>query len=106
MKSWVKIGVKKCETTGFEQGKFWFSILDIALLAPGKRAVMVARDSCDVTHSLKQASIHTTHVHASKGCTKYSLHLVQSTSTHKFHNAVRGNVLIVGSRPVFMQDAA
>ena len=42
----------------------------------------VARDSCDVTHSLKQASIHTSHVHASKSCTKYSLHLMQSTSTH------------------------
>ena len=42
----------------------------------------VARDSCDVTHSLKQASIHTSHVHASKICTKYSLHFVQSTSTH------------------------
>ena len=42
----------------------------------------VARDSCDVTHSLKQASIHTSHLHASKSCTKYSLHLVQSASTH------------------------
>ena len=42
----------------------------------------VARDSCDVTQSLKQASIHTSHVHASKSCTKYSLHLVQSKSTH------------------------
>ena len=46
----------------------------------------VARDSCDVTHSLKQASIHTSHFHASKSFTKYSLqvslHLVQSTSTH------------------------
>ena len=27
-------------------------------------AFKVARDSCDVTHSLKQASIHTSHVHA------------------------------------------
>ena len=47
-----------------------------------RKQVKVARDSCDVTHSLKQASIHTSHVHASKSCTKYSLHLVQSTSTH------------------------
>ena len=46
------------------------------------KTVKVARDSCDITHSLKQASIHTSHVHASKSCTKYSLHLVQSTSTH------------------------
>ena len=29
-------------------------------------SIKVARDSCDVTHSLKQASIHTSHVHASK----------------------------------------
>ena len=66
----------------------------------------VARDSCDVTHSLKQASIHTSHVHASKTCTKYSLHLVQSASTHKCHNVVRSKVLIVRSRSVFMQDTA
>ena len=46
------------------------------------KVIKVARDSCDVTHSLKQASIHTSHVHASKSCTKYSLHLVQSASTH------------------------
>ena len=39
-------------------------------------------DSCDVTHSLTQASIHTSHVHDSKCCTKYSLHFVQSTSRH------------------------
>ena len=47
-----------------------------------RKGLKVARDSCDVTHSLKQAGIHTSHVHASKSCTKYSLHLVQSTSTH------------------------
>ena len=48
----------------------------------GGSCLKVARDSCDVTHSLKQASVHTSHVHASKSCTKYSLHLVQSTSTY------------------------
>ena len=50
----------------------------------GLSPVKVARDSGDITHSLKQASIHTSHVHASTSCAKYeySLHLVQSTSTH------------------------
>ena len=48
----------------------------------GLGPVKVARDSCDITHSLKQASIHTSHVHALKSCAKYSLHLVQSTSAH------------------------
>ena len=44
--------------------------------------IKVARDSCDVTHSLTQASLHTSHVHGSKSCKKYSLHFVQSTSRH------------------------
>ena len=58
----------------------------------------VARDSCDVTHSLTQASIHTSHVHASKSCTKYSLHLVQSTSRHtNFIMLYASKVLIVRS---------
>ena len=60
----------------------------------------VARDSCDVTHSLTQASIHTSHVHGSKSCTKYSLHLVQSTST-RAHTvimlyAVKCSLYVVG----------
>ena len=37
-----------------------------------EKPLKVARDSCDVTHSLKQASIHTSHVHASRSCTKYT----------------------------------
>ena len=45
-------------------------------------SLQVAQDSCDVTHSLTQASIHTNRVHTSKRCTKYSLHLVPSTSRH------------------------
>ena len=44
-----------------------------------QKQLKVARDSCDVTHSLTQASIHTSHVNGSKSFTKYSLHLVQST---------------------------
>ena len=43
----------------------------------------VARDSCDVTQSLTQASIHTSHVNGSESFTKYSLHLLQSTSRHR-----------------------
>ena len=60
---------------------YMFMCLEISTYKQGG-LLKVARDSCDVTHSLKQASIHTSHVHTSKSCTKYSLHLVQSTSTH------------------------
>ena len=66
----------------------------------------VARDCCDVIHSLTQASIHTSQVHGSKSCTKYSLHLMQSTSRHICHNVVRSKVLIVHSRSILMQDTA
>ena len=67
----------------------------------------VARDSCDVTHSLTQASIHTSHVHASKSCTKYSLHLVQSTSRHTnviMLYAVKWSLYVVAQ--FLMQDTA
>ena len=51
----------------------------------------MARDSCDVTHSLKHASIHPSHVHASKSCTKYSLHLVPA-HTNALQTSPRGDV--------------
>ena len=60
----------------------FFSVFFVNDEMGDERYVKVAWDSCDVTHSLKQASIHTSHVHGSKSCTKYSPHLVQSTSTH------------------------
>ena len=44
--------------------------------------IKVAQDSCEVTHSLTHASIHTKYVQASKSCTEYSLQLGQSTSRH------------------------
>ena len=63
--------------------------------------VKVARDSCDVTHILTQASIPTRYVHGSKSCTKYSLHFVhvQSTSRHTYVimlYAIKCSLYIVG----------
>ena len=51
----------------------------------------VARDSCDVTHSLKQAGIHTSHVHASKSCTRYSLQV----SLHLVNQPAHTNVIML-----------
>ena len=60
----------------------------------------VAQDSCDVTHSLIQASIHASHVYASKRCTKYSMHLLQSTADILMycHNiaARKGSLYVIG----------
>ena len=55
---------------------------------PGQGQLKVAWDSCDVTHSLTQLSIHTSHVHGSKSCTNDSLHVPRAISqqTHKCHN--------------------
>ena len=64
-----------------------------------ENVLKVGRDSCDVTHSLTQASIHTSHVHGSKSCTKYSLHLVQSRSRHTnviMLYAVKCSLYVVG----------
>ena len=45
---------------------------------------------------VKQASIHTSHVHASKSCTKYSLHLVQAHTDVRMLYAVKCSLYVVG----------
>ena len=75
----------------------WY--IEEQLVSYGLLTFKVARDSCDVTHSLIQASIHTSHVHGSKSCTTYSLHFVQSTSRHtnvRMVYAVKCSLYIVG----------
>ena len=51
------------------------------------KSVKVARDSCDVTHILKQASIHTSHVEASKA--------VQSTHCTSCNQPAHTNAIML-----------
>ena len=56
----------------------------------------VARDSCDVTHSLTQASIDTSHVHASKKLYKVlTARRAINQQTHKCHYVVHNKELVV-----------
>ena len=74
---YLKFHSKLCRSSG---KLAWRS----AKFAVKLQLIKVARDSCDVTHSLTQANMHTSYVHGSKSCTKYSLHFEQSTSRHTF----------------------
>ena len=87
-----------------------FSIIQVLVILKSEYYLKVARDSCDVTHtaSYRQACTPCSHVHGSKSCTKYSLHLMQSTSRHKnvrMLYAVKCSLYIVGII-ILMQDAA
>ena len=72
--------------------------LDVVLRTQIPVIVKVARDSCDVTHSLTQASMHTSHVHGSKSCTKYELPASSAACTHIFSFSYRSTLLLACAR--------
>ena len=82
-----------CQSTNFIAQMLYLSVLVLLFSS------QVTQDSCDVKHSLTEESIHTSHVHSPKSCTKYSLHLVQSTSRHTnaiMLYAVKCSLYVVG----------